>query len=304
MTQYSYNPAMRHPARAGVTRPATSLHGPGVQLLAFILPLLFVVSSGACVPFVRKVHTIQVLVFNIHAGKDAGGRDNLADVARLVHTTEPDVVLLQEIDRGTNRSGKVDQLQALIDATEYGGVFSRSLDYDGGQYGIAALSRRGFVFNDTVPLLVQPVQERSGGSHEPRVALLATADTTRGRLQMVNTHLDASAEESYRLQETEGMLNAVRPRVSATTPVLVGGDFNSEPASAVVQKLRASGLRDAWTECGQGDGFTYPADQPTKRIDYVFLTGSLRCTAAQVIDTKISDHRPLLVTLADIAILK
>ena len=180
----------------------------------------------------------------------------------------------------------------------------RSLDYDGGQYGIGALSKDGFVFSETVPLSVQPAQARAGGSHEPRVGLVATAFTPGGRLQLVNTHLDASADESYRLQEVDGLLNAVRPRVSQTTPVLVAGDFNSEPGSAVVQKLSAAGLRDAWTECGQGDGFTYPADQPTKRIDYVFLTGSLRCTAARVIDTKISDHRPLLITLADIAILR
>ena len=57
------------------------------------------------------------------------------------------------------------------------------------------------------------------------------------------------------------------------------------------------GLRDAWTECGQGDGFTYPADAPAKRIDYLFLTGDLHCSAARVIDTQISDHRPVLVTL-------
>jgi endonuclease/exonuclease/phosphatase family metal-dependent hydrolase len=266
--------------------------------------VLSVLFGSACVPFVKKTHTVRVLVFNIHAGKDAAGRDNLADVAQLVRTSSADLVLLQEVDRGTNRSGKVDQLQTLIDATRYGGVFARSLDYDGGQYGIGALSPRGFVFNETVPLPVLPVQARAGGSHEARVALVATAQTTRGRLQMVNTHLDASADESYRLQEAEGVLNAVRPRASHPTPVVLGGDFNSEPASAVVQKLRAAGLRDAWTECGQGDGFTYPAEQPTKRIDYVFLTASLRCTAAEVIDTRISDHRPLLVTLADIGILQ
>ena len=304
MRQYSYNPAMEHSASTTASRPATALHGHGIRATAFILLVLLVVFNGACVPFVRKSHTLRVLVFNIHAGKDAGGRDNLADVARLVLSTSADVVLLQEVDRGTNRSGKVDQLQALIDATKYEGVFGRSLQYDGGQYGIAALSRDGFLFNETVPLLVQPVQDRAGGSHEPRVALVASAYTTRGRLQLVNTHLDPSTDESYRLQEIEGALNAVRPRLSPGTPVIVGGDFNAEPSSAVLQRLRTTQLRDAWTECGQGDGFTYPADQPTKRIDYLFLSGSLKCTAAQVIDTKISDHRPLLVTLADIAILR
>jgi endonuclease/exonuclease/phosphatase (EEP) superfamily protein YafD len=79
--------------------------------------------------------------------------------------------------------------------------------------------------------------------------------------------------------------------------VLVGGDFNAEPDSRVLDRLRAAGLRDAWAECGQGAGLTYPAAAPVKRIDYVFLTGVLACTSARVIDTTISDHRPLLVTV-------
>ena len=253
--------------------------------------------ASGCVPFVRRDSTIRVMVFNIHAGKDAAGRDNIAGLAALIRTTGADVVLLQEVDRGTNRSGRVDQVQALMNATGFGGVFGRSLDYDGGQYGVAALARRGFVFDETVDLPVSPVQTRAGGSHEPRAALVASAITPSGRLQVVTTHLDASAEDSYRRQEARVVLNIVRARASAETPMLVGGDFNAEPDSAVLETLRGAGLRDAWTECGHGDGLTYPAEQPRKRIDYLFLTGTLRCSAAEVIDTKISDHRPLLVTL-------
>jgi endonuclease/exonuclease/phosphatase family metal-dependent hydrolase len=269
-----------------------------MRLTARLIAIAAALCGAACVPFVQKDDSIRVLVFNIHAGKDAGGQDNLAGVARLVRSTSADVVLLQEVDRGTNRSGRVDQVQVLMDATGFGGAFGRSLDYDGGQYGIAALARNGFIYNETLELPVRPVQERAGGSHEPRAALLAVAASRFGRLQTLNTHLDASAADAYRLQEVEGVLNVVRARVSPQTPMLVGGDFNSEPDSAVVRRIRDTGLRDAWTECGQGDGLTYPADRPAKRIDYVFLAGTLRCTAAEVIDTQISDHRPLLVTLS------
>lgn len=260
--------------------------------------LLFAAAfATACIPFVRKDSSVRVLVFNIHAGKDAGGKDNIADLAALIRATRADIVLLQEVDRGTNRSGKVDQVQALMNATRFSGVFGRSLDYDGGQYGIAAFARHGFVFNETIDLPVTPVQTRAGGSHEPRAALMTSAITRQGRLQALTTHLDPSAEDTYRLQEAQLVLNIVRSRMSVETPVVVGGDFNSEPESAVIRKLRDGGLRDAWTECGKGDGLTYPADQPRKRIDYVFLTGALRCSAADVIDTKISDHRPVLVTI-------
>lgn len=262
-----------------------------------LLAAAVALGTAACVPFAQGPTSLNVLVFNIHAGKDAAGQGNLQAISDLVRSIGPDVVLIQEVDRGTKRSGNVDQLQVLMDGTGYAGVFGRSLDYDGGRYGIAALSREGFVFDQTLPLPVEPAQQRAGGSHEARTALVTVARTVLGNLQAITTHIDASATDEYRLQEVQQLLLPIRARLALDRPVLVGGDFNAEPGSAVIRTLRDAGLRDAWAECGQGDGFTYPADTPRKRIDYVFLTGSLRCTAARVIDTKISDHRPLLVTV-------
>lgn len=80
-------------------------------------------------------------------------------------------------------------------------------------------------------------------------------------------------------------------------PVLVGGDFNSTPDSKVQSELRASGLRDSWATCGRGDGLSYPADTPAKRIDYLFLLGTVECVSAEVLVTEVSDHRPVLFTL-------
>lgn len=259
--------------------------------------ILLSLGVGACMPLARQDTAVRVLIFNIHAGTDASGRPYLDAVADLVRSTAADVVLLQEVDRRTRRSGNVDQLEALSRKTGFASAFGRSLDYDGGQYGIAALARKSLDAADTTPLPTAPPQPRAGGAVEPRVALSAVATTALGRLHIVTTHLDASREEQYRLQETAHLLHIVRNLSSADVPLLVGGDFNSEPGSTAYARLVAAGLRDAWVECGSGDGRTYPAHEPVKRIDYLFLTAGLSCTSARVIDTRISDHRPLLVTL-------
>jgi endonuclease/exonuclease/phosphatase family metal-dependent hydrolase len=230
----------------------------------------------------------------MHAGKDAAGVDNLARVADVVRAAGADVVLLQEVDRGTRRSGGVDQPATLARLTGYHAAFGRTLDYDGGQYGIAVLSRWPVRRDTLVHLPIDPPQERAGGSYEPRGAQQVTLDAPRGPLAVVNTHLDASRDDGYRRQEIRTVLAIARAAGAGGVPVLVGGDFNAEPGSAPHAAALAAGLRDAWTECGRGDALTYPEDRPVKRIDYLYLTGAARCDEARVIESRASDHRPVV----------
>ena len=87
---------------------------------------------------------------------------------------------------------------------------------------------------------------------------------------------------------------------SARGIVLLGGDLNSTPESEIQATVRARGFRDAWIHCGQNDesaGMTYPADSSIKRIDYLYFRDATQCSRAEVIRTRASDHRPLLVDI-------
>ena len=251
--------------------------------MRFAIGLVFLLTSCASVPDAP----LSVLVYNIHAGKDAKGVDNLERVAALVESSQADVVLLQEVDRGTTRSGGVDQLAALMRLTGMHGVFGKSLDYQGGLYGIAILSRWPLTNEEVVPLRIDPPQPRAGGSLEPRIALVAE---TRG-ITVANTHFDASRDDTWRRQEVQELLrSASRRKVD-----FAGGDFNAEPASAIYSAMTGASFRDAWTLCGSGPGRTFPAHAPVKRIDYLFLKADFTCTSAEVLATETSDHRPLLI---------
>ena len=265
-----------------------------------IAAALALIATAGCASLPWKTpraQPVRILVFNIHAGKDAKGMDNLDGVANLIKTTRPDLVLLQEVDRGTARSGKVDQIDRLSTATGYAAAFAPSLvSYQGGQYGIAILAREYLGYHSTLPLSVTPVQTRAGGSREPRVALLAYV-TVRGLPWcVVNTHVDPS-DAAARAQELRQVADVARQQHTDGRSLVVGGDLNATPDDPGLAALRDAGFRDAWLECGSGDGFSYPADTPVKRIDYLWLSGSLRCASARVLDSRVSDHRPLLVTV-------
>ena len=237
----------------------------------------------------------RVLVYNMHAGKDAKGVDNLARIASLVDSLRADIVLLQEVDRNTQRSGRVDQPATLAKLTGHHVAFGKSLDFQGGEYGIAIMSRWPISSDTTFHLPVEPPQERSGGSYEPRAALRVMLATPHGPLAVVNTHLDPSGDDRWRRQEIRTVLAIVDSLRRRGVPTLAGGDLNSTPESTTQETVRSAGLRDAWTMCGQGDGLTYPADSSVKRIDYLYLTGSAACREAVVVHSEASDHRPVFL---------
>ena len=267
---------------------------------ALSLASVLLLSIPACLPparsvDVQRVDTVRVIVYNMHAGKDAAGVDNLEGIVALIRETRPDIVFLQEVDQGTRRSGDVDQPAVLAARTGYHVAFGSALDYDGGKYGVATLSRWPIAFDTLSRLPVDPPQERAGGSREPRGLLQADIASPHGTIAAFNTHIDASREDTWRQQEARVIVSTIVAARRSRPLILLGGDMNSTPESVVQQIIREPGLRDAFAECGRGAGLTYPSDSAVKRIDYLYLSGTMRCTRADVPATRVSDHRPLIV---------
>lgn len=242
---------------------------------------------------------LRVLVYNVHAGKDAARADNLARVAGVVRETRADLVLLQEVDRGTERSGRVDQVAELARLTRMHGVFGKTLDFQGGGYGIALLSRWPVAEDTLVHLAADPPGERADAAREPRGVLRARVAAPGGPLYLLNTHLDASGPDTFRRREAAALLESAGRLRGGGARVLVGGDFNATPESAVIADVLGAGWRDGWAACGgAGEGLTFPAKAPTKRIDYLFLPAGIRCDSAAVVGGEASDHRGVLFVLS------
>lgn len=237
--------------------------------------------------------SIRVLVYNIHAGKDVARSENLSRVAEIVKDSGADVVLLQEVDNRTKRSGGVDQLSRLRELTGYYGAFGRTIDYDGGEYGIAVLSKWPIVTMRFTRLPVTISDEKARATYEERGALAVRISTPAGDVRIVDTHLDATGSDSNRIQQAATLLSVANAqRDSGYT--LIGGDLNSVPSSAVVTMLVQSGWRDLYAKCGLGGLYSFPADVPNRRIDYLFASNDAVCRKASVLNTQASDHRPVL----------
>jgi vancomycin resistance protein VanJ len=79
-------------------------------------------------------------------------------------------------------------------------------------------------------------------------------------------------------------------------PLIVGGDFNAPQGDAVFSLLRP-GLRDAFSEGGDGWPNTIINDYPFLRIDQVWLSRHFRCIRSVSRRTIHSDHRMVVCDL-------
>lgn len=230
---------------------------------------------------------IRVLSYNIRHGEGMDGKIDLERIAAVIRAADPDLVALQEVDRGVRRTNGEDQPARLAELTGMQAVFEKNIDFQGGEYGNAILSRLPVVSHCNHPLpKMYPSEQR--GVLEVRVR-------AGGRpLMFLATHFDYHPDDSERVASVQTLKKLVDDQ--SDMPVIVAGDLNSTPESRVIQ-LMSSFLSDA---CGPAitDVLTFPAENAERRIDYIFFSADLRVTEFRVIAEPIaSDHRPILATL-------
>jgi endonuclease/exonuclease/phosphatase family metal-dependent hydrolase len=250
--------------------------------LSFILLLLLAAPAAPARGRVR----LNVMSYNIHVGIGMDKKLDLARIADVIKQSRADIVGLQEVDRGVERTGRLDEIKELARLTGMDYAFAHNLDYQGGQYGVAVLSR--------FPILAIDHRRYANRRERERRGFIRVEVEVEGhRLNFVTTHLDYQFLDG-RVFETEQLLKALG---DVRGPLIVVGDFNEEPPGGAYEMMLKAGFADAWKQ-ETAPGLTYPADKPAKRIDYVFhrnLGADVR-TDATVPDTLASDHRPLVVS--------
>jgi endonuclease/exonuclease/phosphatase family metal-dependent hydrolase len=252
-----------------------------IATLFVVLALAWTVASASA-PV-----TIRVLTYNIHHGEGRDGEFDVPRIARAITSSQPDLVALQEVDVATTRASGTDQVMELARLTSMYAQFGKAMDYMGGGYGVAVLSRW--------PLLTTKNQSLPGSpGREPRTGL--TVQVRAGKrgplLQFTSTHFDQASSED-RLVQAE-YLNELLIRDDI--PGILGGDMNARPDTDVMKIFQPW-----WTEVLPVDpapAITPP--RPALRGDHLLFrpAGSWRPIESRFIDETIaSDHRPLMVVL-------
>lgn len=229
---------------------------------------------------------LRVVTYNIRHCAGTDERLDLERTAQAIRRLQPDLVGLQEVDCLVQRSGRVNQAQVLGSRLEMNSAFGSFMDYEGGQYGLAVLSR--FPIKSAKAL-------RLPEGHEPRVALFADAELPSGRtVTLVNLHFDWVDDDAFRFTQASHLAKAL---ASLTTPYVLLGDFNDQPGSRTLNLFKSLTLE---AEKPESNRLTFSSVKPEVEIDFIFAAPAEKWEVGegQVKDLPIvSDHRPVLAQL-------
>jgi len=234
-------------------------------------------------PPLRAQDTVRVLSYNVRHGAGMDDSVDLRRAAAVIRAQHPDVVLLQEIDVGTARTDGVDQAAALAELTGLRHhAFGKFMDYRGGAYGMAALS--------ATPIL-DSVSHVLPEGEEPRSALAIRVRPHPGMSDLVFVGIHLYRTEEERLAQARRLIEVLDDEQA---PVLLVGDFNSQPGTAVMDLLARHWRMPVKPRNAH---FTFPADHPEREIDFVLYRPPerFRLLEYRVVDEPAaSDHRPVL----------
>ena len=235
----------------------------------------------------KRNNVIRVLSYNIHHARGSDGRIDLDRIAKVIVDSKADIVALQEVDNDTARSKQVDQAKQLADLTNMHKAFGKAIDFQGGEYGIAVLSRYP---------ISRITRHRLPGSPEREQRIVLETEIKlpdESIIRFASTHLDHGASPDDRTLQI-AKLNQLFEKQDDR--VVVAGDLNATSTKPEMKQLWS-----VWRTASQNNSVaTWPASNPIKQIDYVLLR---KRDAWHVEDTQslaepvASDHAPLLVTL-------
>jgi endonuclease/exonuclease/phosphatase family metal-dependent hydrolase len=257
---------------------------------------LLLVTAGLRSASAELPTELRVLTYNIHHGEGVDGKFDLPRIADVILSASPHVAALQEVDQATARASGVDQPAELARLTGMEVVFGRNIDFQGGGYGTAVLSKLPVKAHSTVKLPSLYDGEQRG------VQVVELGSPREAGLVFLCTHLDYRPDDRERLASAE-VINNLAAQYAHRLMVLAG-DLNAEPESRVIREFEKR-----WTPVGRGTKqqpeatrqlFTYPSEKPRKWIDFVLARPAERWLIAElrVLDESVaSDHRPLLAVL-------
>ena len=223
------------------------------------------------------MHKVKVLTWNIRHALTNEGLVDIEAVIEEILRHEVDVILLQEVDRVANRSGKIDQFLEIKKALgyEWHGIWTTRTRLGWtGLYGLATFTK--------YPIYTSNNHMLSDMHSEKCYAQECEIDVDGDPLSVINLHMPYDGHTGFIHTE---MAWSTLNDISFPKDIIIGGDFNAYPISSEMQMVLSECV-----DVGES------ATSTSGRIDYCMGRGRAIPIDQRVIRTNLSDHYPFVTT--------
>ena len=232
----------------------------------------------------------RVMSYNIH--KCIGSIDRKYRPERIIDTIkhyDPDIVLLQEVDKGVPRSNHEHQVALLADRLEFKyQLFQANVKLKNGCYGNAILSHYPLSNHSDIDLTVPPKKRRRSLATQIKIK----NDGHVRSIKFINVHLGLAAYERA-IQVKRIVNDTYITNNPHDLPVVIGGDFNDLWQNLCRKVLYANNFTPVL-----GKTKTFPSILPSRALDRIFYRGELQVINSFAGHTKLSraasDHLPII----------
>lgn len=263
-------------------------------------------------------HTFRVGVYNIAHGRGtarhnfAGGdraakARRLTEIAELIQAGELDVVVINEADFQATWSHEVNQAERIArDAGYPVWVEQRNVDVSLPlsvyRFGNAVLSRHPILSAELVDYPHYSRAERWLGGQ--KLGLLVTVQLGEQPVRLLAVHLEHRSP-AIRVETARVILELAR---QPGPPLLLAGDFNSQPREFLGAELTLEGdsaisvlidggyLTDPMGPPDKED-LTFPSTDPAEVLDWMLVPEGWEIVDREVPRVTLSDHLPVFTTL-------
>jgi endonuclease/exonuclease/phosphatase (EEP) superfamily protein YafD len=243
---------------------------------------------GLCIPW-QPLFTrapaglrLRVLTCNLHYRRHL----DAAPLEALVEQARPDVVALQEWD-GSNHSALLEAPPWHTRRTMVLFLASRFGIRGGEVIGRHSTGRRGALLRCDLDTPAGVVHLFTLHLASPRTELYETAFDIGRAPELVRSASDVRWTQ---------MRNVAAAAAAVSGPVVLAGDFNTPPQSAIFGRVWPD-YEDAFGSAGWGWGYTFYGARTMVRIDHVLTSPGWRCERCWVGPDVGSPHRPVVADL-------
>jgi endonuclease/exonuclease/phosphatase family metal-dependent hydrolase len=225
------------------------------------------------------------MTYNLHNGFNTDGRLDPEALAKTIEQASPDLIALEEVERGWYIDSSLDLAMWLSRRLQMPFVYGPTADR---VWGNAILSRYPIKGWGNEPLPPRDLTLKRG-------FLWARIDLGGGEeLLFIATHWhDPEGGTAIRQQQAPEIVKFWNQRPHT----MVVGDLNAMPDAKEIAILRDAGLRDAFAAIGTGNGFSWPSHKPNQRIDYIWFSPDLTVHDLVMPQSTASDHLGVAVTV-------